>query len=779
MRCAILGCNSDNQSKKNPLNKNIKFHRFPKNIDLCKQWLHATKKKDNINVKTAAVCSKHFLDCDYKINLKHRLLNYSPKCYRGLKDDAVPKLLQTQVSSVPSTSEEKTQLAEHKTQLNNILLVSRDKVKEEPPKIADNGGGGSIISPKCYRGLKDNPMPNLLQTQVSSVPSTSGHNCILLGKKRQKAQLTEHKAQIIKNALLASKDTVKEEPPKIADNEGGGNSISPKCYHELKDDAVPSLVQTQVSSVPSTSGHNPKILGKKRQKAQLTEHKAQIIKTTLLASKDTVKKEPPQIADNGGGDNNLMEACSSSDKGVQTNQVNLDYEDLQQKLENQTKEIKELKNQLDGVKKFFSKNQINKLNNQKRIKWSVNEISSAITMYFAGPRAYRLSLKKGYPYPAVSTLKEWLRKKQIEQGILKNALTIAEFADMSEHDRVCTIMFEKMKIRKEYLYDQPNDYEMQSYDFVQVAMISGVFKAWKQPIFFYFDCTMTSSLLMEIINFVEDSGFHVVAMVSDLSGANRGLHDDLHISESKPYFQNPSTKEKIFVMADVPHLLKLIRNNFVDHGFLIDGKVIKKKIVEQAINSGNVKITQNMTLQELNCAGPQRQKVKFAEKLFSHTLSCALSRFGTLGFLTEENWAECVDFFKLVNEWFNILNVSTPISDPHGRAFGLALDIQMPILDKMSQVISQMKVIGRSSQLPFQKGILISNSALKMLHVELKRRFGVDYILTRRLNLDVLENFFGVIRAKGGLHDHPTPLEFKHRLRSYILGRNEEAYSDF
>lgn len=69
------------------------------------------------------------------------------------------------------------------------------------------------------------------------------------------------------------------------------------------------------------------------------------------------------------------------------------------------------------------------------------------------------------------------------------------------------------------------------------------------------------------------------------------------------------------------------------------------------------------------------------------------------------------------------------------------------------------------------------NNSLKQLYEDLQRRFSIKYLLTYRLNQDVLENFFGVIRAKGGLHDHPTPLEFKYRLRSYILGRNEGSYS--
>lgn len=171
-----------------------------------------------------------------------------------------------------------------------------------------------------------------------------------------------------------------------------------------------------------------------------------------------------------------------------------------------TKENKTLKNQLAGVKRVFTENQIKKMDKQKRISWSVTEISNAIAMYAAGPRAYRLSLKRGFPYPAVSTLKEWLRKIKLEPGILKSALKIAEFANMTEKDRVCTIIFDEMKVRKEFQYDQARDCVIKPSDYVQVVLIKGIFRKWKQPVFYEFDCKMTSCILMEIIKFVEDSG---------------------------------------------------------------------------------------------------------------------------------------------------------------------------------------------------------------------------------------------------------------------------------
>ncbi|KAM8714850.1 hypothetical protein ACLKA7_001253 [Drosophila subpalustris] len=53
-------------------------------------------------------------------------------------------------------------------------------------------------------------------------------------------------------------------------------------------------------------------------------------------------------------------------------------------------------------------------------------------------------------------------------------------------------------------------------------------------------------------------------------------------------------------------------------------------------------------------------------------------------------------------------------------------------------------------------------------------RYDMKYLITSRISQDQLEHFFGAMRSKGGLHDHPTPLEFKFRLRKYLIARNTE-----
>jgi len=59
-----------------------------------------------------------------------------------------------------------------------------------------------------------------------------------------------------------------------------------------------------------------------------------------------------------------------------------------------------------------------------------------------------------------------------------------------------------------------------------------------------------------------------------------------------------------------------------------------------------------------------------------------------------------------VNDWFDVMNVRVPHKDSRERthAYGLALDLQESILDRMNTMMSTMRVIGKKNLLPFQKG---------------------------------------------------------------------------
>lgn len=89
-----------------------------------------------------------------------------------------------------------------------------------------------------------------------------------------------------------------------------------------------------------------------------------------------------------------------------------------------------------------------------------------------------------------------------------------------------------------------------------------------------------------------------------------------------------------------------------------------------------------------------------------------------------------------------------------------------------------MKVGSRQGLLPFQKGILICNSSLRNLYYDLKKKFNseISYVITSRLNQDVVENLFAYIRSMGAANDRPTALDIRYRLRWYILGKHSTDF---
>lgn len=107
---------------------------------------------------------------------------------------------------------------------------------------------------------------------------------------------------------------------------------------------------------------------------------------------------------------------------------------------------------------------------------------------------------------------------------------------------------------------------------------------------------------------------------------------------------------KIFVFNDVPHLIKLLRNHFIDSGFVINNKEVKKDIILNllTLQPNDLKITHKVSAQNLNVVGVERQKVKLATKLFSHTIAQSITRAASLGYLGNQNWSECSQLFKLV-----------------------------------------------------------------------------------------------------------------------------------
>jgi hypothetical protein len=458
--------------------------------------------------------------------------------------------------------------------------------------------------------------------------------------------------------------------------------------------------------------------------------------------------------------------------------ADLDKHNVEQTTQNQIIQI---------LQRFFTEGQIRCiLENRKYVRWSIDDYASAISFRSVSPKAYRyFRLKLNFPLPSLPSLRRWaLKIFDIREGFLSDVLVIMreKGKTMTSFQKITVISFDEMALSPEVQFDSKLEKLVGPCGKVQVIMARGLFEKWKQPIYYKFDQPMTKDILMEAVCRLYDAGYEVVASTSDMG--NKGVWGELQITPDHHFFEHPKLQnEKIFVFADVPHLLKLLRNWYIDEGFTLDNcsTPFKADVMQTVIDigkSGDLRVAHRLTQRILDARHSSRQAVKPAAQIWSHTVSKAIRWAGDNGLINVPNYDKFSDFVLAVNKWFDVHNSHQKYgAHPGVNGYGVSIENQEMVLILMNLYIQNMRVGSRKSMMPFQKGILISNASLRKLYDHLKNKFQQEfhYILTRHLQQDVLENFFAYIRAMGSCKDHPSGYEFRYRLRWYILGKHSHA----
>ena len=448
---------------------------------------------------------------------------------------------------------------------------------------------------------------------------------------------------------------------------------------------------------------------------------------------------------------------------------------------------------VNKLSKTFTPSQIDRLLEiGKQSQWSEDDIARGITLRSLSGKSYKyLRECLNFPIPSESSLRYWIRNINCEPGIQNSSLRVMKqkSTEMRLQDRVCMLMFDEMSLTEEFCYDQKADRVYGCHSKVQVAMAVGlVGTAWRQPIYYHFDTNIDKDLINSLIIQLEEHGYPVYATCCDMGGSNYGLmgKGQLNVGwrePKKPYFANPFDKHRnVHFFYDVPHLMKLIRNNLIDHEIRTPYGMVSKEPLWELVNyqEGVFKTAYKITQKHLTVSGNERMKVKMAVHLLSNTVGLALEHLKLEGKLKSDQCLATSDLILLSNRWFDVFNVSVPGNSP----FTGNLD-QMVILITMIEVMKESCIPVWSAKkncwvdrfFPFQHGIILSSLSLINLFKQLKKEFNIDYLLTRRINQDPLEHLFGVIRQMGGQYDHPNSLSFKYRMRNYIIGKRSALTS--
>ena len=352
---------------------------------------------------------------------------------------------------------------------------------------------------------------------------------------------------------------------------------------------------------------------------------------------------------------------------------------------------------------------------------------------------------------------------------------------------------------------------------------------------------MNLKLLKKIIVRMENEGFRIHVVIFDLG--NKTFLHNVGFHKGNYYFQHPLDPARlVYIMPDVPHVLKLVRNHVFDHGLLVPNedkthlihldKDDFKAVLEK--DNGEYKATK-LTEWHLNVKNSDRQRVRPACQTLSSKVANAM-RFGDD---SEETKAKA-DAVQLFNDWFDVLD-SKDMYHPNKLKCGLGVNKQeqFAVLHKMEEFMEYMEVDrgkghlveadgevldlydpnidhiqrlidkkaadpnydpdmetsewvykepvvkeikikqpikiepGRKKPalIPWQHAIKCIIKTVRALFIDLVENGPLDYIMTKRLNQDLLENIFSRIRALEGSNDHPTPLGFMRRMCIIQIGK--------
>lgn len=296
----------------------------------------------------------------------------------------------------------------------------------------------------------------------------------------------------------------------------------------------------------------------------------------------------------------------------------------------------------------------------KARRFSIDEKIISLMLLKASGRGYKL-ISKIFTLPTKQTLVNLLNRIPLKPGINKHMFnSLEESVQKMKHlDKYAILTFDEMAIESTLYYNSKEDEIIEVEDMgdgeskpeladhVNVFMLKGVFRQWKQPICYSFSGGATKSiqiksLIQKVIRATHKIGITVIATVCDQGGPNQAAINAL-LKETTEYLLKNQRPDKyvgflvddfeVVPLFDTPHLYKGIRNNLLtkDLHFTINGKeyTASWKHIEQvyfADIEDEHRLLNKLTDQHVVRNKINKMKVKCCTQVFSNQVGSLMMR---------------------------------------------------------------------------------------------------------------------------------------------------------
>lgn len=362
--------------------------------------------------------------------------------------------------------------------------------------------------------------------------------------------------------------------------------------------------------------------------------------------------------------------------------------------------------------------------------------------------------------------------------------------------RNCSLLIDEMSIKSPLKYSPHDDKIIGLSDFAgetitskigthaTVLMARGIFHNWKQPLAYWivngsFKAEQLKETLEACIPDLISSGLIVCLFVSDQGSNFQKFVRLMEVTPERPYFYIGDTE--ICFAYDTPHLYKSVRNCLLKNTIKVPSGNDEVKFehfqsVYDHDSKRNFRMMPKLTPPHMNPTCKEKMRVKYSTQLLSSTMAACIDTYVSLGKLPVSAM-NTAGFTSKFDGLFDILNSSHQFDEnkPLKSAF-CGTDDQIKYLNDMKVYISKLKVTGkegedRTLKFRFLRGWQITIAAILRLWDNVRSVEGVEYLLTRRLNSDPIENFFGRIRENSGCNNMPTVDQFTGAFKSFLYGQ--------
>ncbi|KAK3926592.1 Transposable element P transposase [Frankliniella fusca] len=453
-----------------------------------------------------------------------------------------------------------------------------------------------------------------------------------------------------------------------------------------------------------------------------------------------------------------------------------------------------------------------KHHNSKNRRYTTDWIYDCVLMRVKAPGLYeQLRTKNKLALPSQRTLLRYMRALRPAFGFQENVFTLLETKSQQYQigERHGSILLDEIALEARTYFDkntckvhglvdlggfeEESDKDKRG-DHALVVMFQPFKGKWVQALGAFLSCGAVNSgklhkIILEAICLLEKSGYFVDCVVTDAATWNRSMWDLFGINHQSPACEHPLDPEReLRFVSDFPHLIKSLWTRILDRKELKlpEGTINLKhwKTLLKLEEEKGIKAAFSLSKDHVDPTNYQKMKVRLAMQFFGGRVADAMQHYKELGVKELEDAGPTIQFIRRINEVVDAMNSQLPYQglqpDPNSThhknllQFLSYLDVMNEMAKKKYEATLTLGAKKRATQKPWKPYVKyqdeITTSAWLGLVVTIKNALNLVnylseecyylYLMTRRLNQDSLEHFFGHIRGACGANQHPDPRMF-------------------